>query len=80
MKLPIWIVAYLPKARKAKYIKSVWDNKSDEQILASFDDAAQWITVLGQTDTSGVVSSCQERLDLYILPQMKRRNLSPIKD
>jgi len=79
MKLPIWLIALLPKSMGDKQIQNIWDHKTDDQILHSFDDATGWIDsslgIMACSTIDKIAQDCYYRLDVYILPQMRIRNL-----
>lgn len=78
IKLPVLIIAFLPKKWQAKQIKLHWDSFSDKEILASYDDNTKWIKALNGlygAKPSPIRDKFQKRLDELVLPQMKERNL-----
>lgn len=83
MKLPDFILIWLPEKLKKKYILHLWNTKTDEQILNAYNDRTQWISgleFLGQRVgkskiTSEIILDCLEALNTYILPQMKKRGI-----
>jgi len=61
-------------------IQGIWDKKSDESILYSYEDATDWLDLsMGIMESKTIIriaEDCIERLEIYILPQMKKRKLS----
>jgi len=69
------------RARSARY-KAVWRAKADDQIIHSYKDAMSWLmfedpTVMHRPYKlpKGLSSGCRQRLNKYILPEMKRRGI-----
>lgn len=79
MRIPLLLVTYLPKSLQHKYIKYRWSLKSDTRILLAFEDATGWVDLsLGKfTDYTiiKIANDCIMRLELYILPEMRKRGL-----
>lgn len=79
MKLPLLLVTYLPAKLQHKYIKHRWSLKSNAIILSAFEDATGWIDIsLGRfcdDTTIKIANDCIMRLELYILPEMRKRGL-----
>lgn len=67
------------KIKKAGGFQGVWNNKTDEEILYSYEDATGWVDIsFGITEsetTIKIANTCIWRLEEYILPQMKKRGL-----
>lgn len=68
------------KIKKAGGFQGIWNKKTDEEILYSYEDATGWVDIsFGITEsetTIKIANSSIYRLENYILPQMKKRNLS----
>lgn len=67
-------IAWITRDRKISettksWAQRQWDKKTDEQILAAYDDACGWL------DISYVTVDVEGRLEDYILPQMAKRGL-----
>ena len=80
MKLPIWLIALLPKRQQKTQIQKMWDNKSDESIRAAYKDAMGWVdlsnTLYSPSGTIRTIADdCLRKLDKYIKPQMRKRGL-----
>ena len=79
MKLPVVLVAFLPKKLQERHICSVWDNKPDSDILDAYEDATEWIRlsqgIMKCSTLDKIAKDCQGRLDSRILPQIKKREL-----
>jgi len=80
IRLPFFILPFLPDKVANRQIYAIWDRKSDQQILHSFDDATGWIDlsmgIMASPTIDDIAQDCYGRLDKYILPQMKKRGLS----
>lgn len=78
MKIPYFILILLPASIRERHIQKIWDKRTDDEIVASHDDAMSWIELADgffSDSLADVVKSCQSRLDNYILPQMEKRGL-----
>ena len=57
----------------------VWNARSDQEILESYKDSMEWISLstgcMRSKTTIKIAQRCQRRLDNYVLPQMKKRGL-----
>lgn len=80
MNIPIWLIIFFPKKMQEKWIQKKWDIKQDCSVLAAHKDATEWVRLSKGMFAGGVVdeiaADCQAKLDKYILPQMKKRNLT----
>ena len=60
-------------------VQGIWDKKPDADILTAYDDATGWIDlslgIFESETTIEIAEDCFKRLDLYILPQMRKRRL-----
>ena len=78
--MPLWIAAHLPKKRKATFIASKWDSKTDGEVLEAFTSDSEWIEIsqgiFKSETTLKIAARARERLDAYILPQMEKRGLT----
>ena len=64
--------------RKQRHIQSVWDKRSDDDIRDAYKDAQDWLSLDADKwgDTmKNIHKSVNERLEKFILPQMKKRGL-----
>lgn len=80
MSIPLWLLIYLPKSVQEREIKRCWAAKSDENILVAYRSCKDWIYA-GNSKYSGDVmkemaAGCQQKLDTYVLPEIKRRGLN----
>lgn len=81
MKIPLWILMYLPKSFREKQIQKRWDSMSDEEILDSYMDAMKWIKLINKPPFEGeglfknITVDCEMRLNKYIKPQIKKRGI-----
>lgn len=77
MRLPLWIVIMLPEKMQKRFIQNVWDNRTDQQIMEAHDNAVEWIGLskgrMACSSLTSIADSSQDRLDKYILPQMRKR-------
>ena len=80
MKIPIWIIIWLPKKMRDRAVRNAWNRKSDEDIIMAYGEAIKWISlskgVFASSTMSDVADRCQKKLDESILPQIKKRNLN----
>ena len=72
---------WLENRRNAK-VQKVWDNKTDDQIMIAYDDASSWLQLHRPDKEHGafalpdsLLKSLHMRMDKFIMPQMKKRDL-----
>jgi len=74
------ILKAIKKGNINSYVQEQWDNKSNDSILASLEDANEWIRLsegMFKSETmTEIADECRDRLSKYILPQMEKRGLS----
>ena len=79
MKIPHWILIYLPKKLQDKHTQLVWNNRTDKDIMSAYEDAQGWIDiskgVFESKTTLDIAYDCKNRLDKWIIPQMIKRGL-----
>lgn len=78
MKLPLMIVSFLPKKWQNDYVQHVWDSKTDKSIIHAYDDCMGWICFsrgMSCDGTASIASRCEDKLEKYINPQMKKRGI-----
>ena len=68
------------KAARDAMVQRVWDGKTNSYVRIAFEDANGWIAnskgIFACDVLDNIAADCQMRLDVYILPQMKKRGMS----
>lgn len=79
MRLPLFAVPLLPEKLRNKYIRHIWDTKTDDEIWRAFFNNIGWIELsLGDFEARTIINisnDCIRKLDEYIMPQMIKRDL-----
>lgn len=79
MKLPLWLATLLTRKQKDNYISKIWDDRTDEDIIDTYEDATDWIRlskgIMASAVLTKIAADCQQRLDKFILPQIEKREL-----
>lgn len=78
MRLPAWIIVWLPKKWQQQAIDNTWNSRTDEEIIESFKDSEGWISLSRKRESEvllEIADDCRTRLTQYILPQMRKRGL-----
>jgi hypothetical protein len=79
MDFPWFVVILFPKKWKEAFFHRQWSKKPNSEIMVAFDDANDWIDIgtgrFALPTARVIAGECQEKLDRYILPQMRKRGL-----
>ena len=82
MRIPLWLAIFLPKKTQEKSMQGRWDDKSDKSIIyaykSSIDSFNMWSRFSEPHNdvVKNAIKFSRMKLDTYILPQMKKRNIT----
>ena len=79
MQIPLWLLIHLPKSVQEWEIKRRWAAKGDDEILTAYHSCRDWIGAASSKYSGdamkAMAAGCQQKLDSYVLPEIKRRGL-----
>jgi hypothetical protein len=81
--IPLWLVIYFSEEFQDRWTREKWTRKTDTFVLEAYEDCTGWIKqvtwLCDKTEwsdtTQGIIDRCQNKLDKFILPEMKARNM-----